>query len=203
MNALFLIITVVSLAVLTVAAPDSVLGIMIDGGKGALDLALKMTAIYSVWLAVLKIVEKTGLDKKITSLFDPVVNFIYKDENKTAKSFISMNMTANLLGMGGAATPLGIKAVNSMNRGADALSATTNMIMFFVINATSLQFIPATVIALRAAAGSVSPSDILIPNIIASTASAGAGFLIVRIVSGIQKKKNNTELKIQEIKKII
>jgi spore maturation protein A len=167
---------------------------MIDGGKGALDLALKMTAVYSVWLSILKIIEKTNLDKKITSLFEPVVNFIYKDENPTAKSFITMNMTANLLGMGGAATPMGIKAINSMNRGADPLKATTNMIMFFVINATSLQFIPATVIALRASSGSASPSDILLPNIIASVISAGAGFLIVKIISVIEKKKESRRL---------
>ncbi|MDR2047295.1 MAG: hypothetical protein LBP79_05315 [Clostridiales bacterium] len=189
MNLLFLIITAVSLAVLTVTAPDSVLGIMIDGGKGAVELSLKMTAIYSVWLSVLKLVEKTRLDKKITSLFEPVVNFIYKNENEKAKSFITMNMTANLLGMGGAATPLGIKAVNEMNRESDPLKASANMIMFFVINATSLQFIPATVIALRAASGSEAPSDILVPNIIASVVSAGAGFLFARLCAAASAKK--------------
>jgi spore maturation protein A len=180
---------VISIGILTVVSPDSILGIMIDGGKSALELSLKLTAIYSVWLAILKIVEKTGLDKKIVSLFEPVVDFMYKDENNRAKAYISMNMTANLLGMGGAATPLGIKAVSEMNRDANKRTATTNMIMFFVINATSLQFIPATVIALRAAAGSSAPSDILMPNIIASVLSAGTGFLIVRIISSIKKKR--------------
>jgi spore maturation protein A len=184
---------VVSLGILTVLKPEAVLGIMIDGGKSALDLSLKMIAIYAVWLAVLKIVEKCGLDKKLTSLFSPVVNFLYKDENKRAKAYITMNMTANLLGMGGAATPLGIKAINEMNRDPDKIRATTNMILFFVINATSLQFIPATVIALRAEAGSATPSDILLPNVIASILSAGAGFFIVKICSKILRSRSHNK----------
>ncbi|MDR1939201.1 MAG: hypothetical protein LBQ40_00190 [Clostridiales bacterium] len=195
MNALFLIITVISLAILTVTAPDSVLGIMIDGGKSSLDLSLKMIAIYSVWMAVLKIIEKTRLDKKITSLFEPIVNFMYKNENKRAKAYVTMNMTANLLGMGGAATPLGIKAINEMNRdGRDGSAATANMIMFFVLNATSLQFIPATVIALRASAGSAKPADILVPNITASLISAGTGFLLVKLISKFKNKPKNAPL---------
>ncbi|MDR3264350.1 MAG: nucleoside recognition protein [Clostridiales bacterium] len=189
MNALFFLIIVISLGILTVVAPDSVLSIMIDGGKSALDLSLKMIAIYSVWLAVLKLVEKTELDKKITSLFEPIVSFLYKDENKKAKAYITMNMTANLLGMGSAATPLGIKAINTMNRDLDKDTATPNMIMFFVLNATSLQLIPATVIALRAAAGSAAPADILIPNIITSVVSALSGFAFVKIISYLKRKR--------------
>ena len=189
MNALFFILTVLSLAVMTIVAPDSVLGVMIDGGKSALELSLKMIAIYSVWLSVLKIIERTELDKKIVSLFQPLVDKMYKNENSKAKAYVAMNMTANLLGMGGAATPLGIKAINEMNRGSDKSAATGNMILFFVLNATSLQLIPATVIALRAAAKSAAPADILLPNILASLFAAGAGFIFVKIFSFVFRNK--------------
>ena len=179
MNVVFLIIILVSLTVITWVNPESALAVMLEGARSAIDLSLKLLAIYAVWLSVLKIMEKTGLNKKLSSLFSPITNLLFKGEDKETKSYISMNLAANMLGMGGAATPLGIKAMERMDEGTG--KATNNMIMLMVISATSIQILPATIIALRSANYSLNPSDIILPSILATTVTTIVGIILVKI----------------------
>jgi len=181
MNIVFLIIVFMSLLIITIVNPESSLSVMLEGARSAIDLSIKLVAIYAVWLSVLKIMEKTGLDKKLSSLFSPITKFLFKGEDEKTRGVIGMNMAANMLGMGGAATPLGIRAMEMMDRGTG--KATDNMIMLMVISASSIQLIPATIMALRSANGSISPSDIFLPSLLATTVTTAVGIIMVKLLS--------------------
>lgn len=188
MNAVFFVIIFASILLLTITAPESVFVTMIDGAQNAIGLGVKLFAIYAVWLSALKMAEKTSLDKKLSKLLRPVVCKIFKNESDVAYDKICVNLSANILGMGGVATPAGIKAMNLMSDGSE--KATDNMILLLVINATSIQLIPATMIALRAQAGASSPSDIILPTLISSGVATLVGALMCKALSLKQNNKN-------------
>ena len=190
MNVIFFIIILISLSVITYVNPESALSVMLEGARSAIDLCIKLVAIYAVWLSVLKIMEKTGLDKKLSSLFKPITNKLFKGESDETQATIGLNMAANMLGMGGAATPLGIKAMEQMDDNSGV--ATKNMIMLMVVAATSIQILPATIMALRSANGSLSPSDILFPSLLATTVTTSVGIILVKIFT---KNKSQKKLK--------
>ena len=107
---------------------------------------------------------------------------------------IAMNMSANMLGLGNAATPMGIKAMKALDDGSGI--ANTAMIMLIVLNATSIQLLPSTVIGLRASAGSTSPADIILPTLIATITTTILGIVLVKIISSIREKRKNKRRKI-------
>lgn len=138
----------------------------------------------------LKMVEATSLDKKLSKLLRPIVRKIFKNESDEAYDYISINLAANMFGMGGVATPAGIKAMGAMSDGSDR--ASDNMIMLLVINATSIQLIPATVIAMRAGANSQSPSDIILPTLISSGIATLVGAIMCKVLSLKKSDFNKT-----------
>lgn len=178
-----------SLLLVTVTAPESALSIMLGGAKSAIGLSVSLCAIYTVWLSVLQVIDKTGMGKALSKAFKPLTKKLFKGERDLALEYITLNFSANLLGMGGAATPLGIKAMEYMQDGSD--KASDNMILFVVINATSIQLLPATIIGLRASKGSASASDIILPSLIATTFSTLIGVILCKVLAG--KKANSQE----------
>lgn len=181
MNAAFLIISVISLVMMTIHSPESAFSSMINGVSGAISLSIKLVAIYAVWLSVLEMMNKTGIDKKLSKILKPLIKKIFKKENEEAYDWICINVSANMLGMGGVATPAGIKAMERMQDGSE--KATHNMVMLFVINATSIQLIPATVIAMRASANSQNAADIILPTLISSGIATLLGLIICKVMS--------------------
>lgn len=181
MSVAFLLITLASLIALIIQSPESAFPTMIDGVSSAIVLILKLTAIYAVWLSVLKMAQETKLDKKLSKLLKPLARKIFKNESEEAYDWICINLSANMLGMGGVATPAGIKAMGAMQDGSS--KATDNMIMLLVINATSIQLIPATVVAMRASSGSQNASDIIIPTLISSGIATLCGMIICKVLS--------------------
>lgn len=181
MNAAFLIISVISLVIMTIHSPESAFSSMINGVSGAISLSIKLVAIYAVWLSVLEMMNKTGIDKKLSKILKPLIKKIFKKENEEAYDWICINVSANMLGMGGVATPAGIKAMERMQDGSE--KATHNMVMLFVINATSIQLIPATVIAMRASANSQNAADIILPTLISSGIATLLGMIICKVMS--------------------
>ncbi|HIT26473.1 MAG TPA: hypothetical protein IAA90_02380 [Candidatus Ornithoclostridium excrementipullorum] len=181
MNSVFFVMTAASLILMTVTSPDDAFPAMIDGASGAITLAVKLCAIYAIWLSVLDIMEKIGLSKALNKLFAPISKRLFKGEDEKTREYVSLNFSANLLGMGSAATPMGIKAMERMQDGTD--KATDNMIFFMVINATSIQLLPATVIGLRSAAGSASASDIILPSLIATLVSTVSGAVLAKVLA--------------------
>lgn len=190
MNVAFLIISAISVVLMIARAPEAAFPTMIDGVTHAIELSIKLCAIYAVWLSVLKMVEATSLDKKLSKLLRPIVRKIFKNESDEAYDYISINLAANMFGMGGVATPAGIKAMSAMSNDSDR--ASDNMIMLLVINATSIQLIPATVIAMRAGANSQSPSDIILPTLISSGIATLVGAIMCKVLSLKKSDFNKT-----------
>lgn len=187
MNTMFFVMTVASLILVSVVSPDSAFSIMISGASNAISLALKLCAIYAIWLSVLDIMQKVGMSRALDRLFSPITKRLFKGEDEKTREFITLNFSANLLGMGSAATPLGIKAMEGMQDGSD--KATDNMILFMVVNATSIQLLPATIIGLRSSYGSASASDIILPSLIATAVSTVCGVLLAKAFSLTSKNR--------------
>lgn len=179
MNTAFAALTLLSLVMMTFAAPAEALPTMISGVTNAIVLILKLTAIYAVWLSVLRMMEATGLDRKLSRALRPVIRRLFKGESEKSYDYISVNLASNMLGMGGATTPAAINAMASMCR--EEGNATDNMLMLLVINATSIQIVPATVIALRAAAGSSNAASIFFPTLIATSCATAIGMILARL----------------------
>ncbi len=178
MNIIFIILITCSTIFLTFTNPEGILSSMLNGGEKALNLTLKMVVIYAVWMGMTELLEQTGLANKISKLLKPINKFLFGTLPESAEGFISTNISANILGMSGATTPMGIKAVKELEKYPNTNYAIT---MFFVINATSIQVIPSSVLALRNTFLSQSPSDIILPTILATSISTIVGVLLVKI----------------------
>lgn len=168
-------------------SPELVLSSMINGASSAITLAIKLLAIYSVWIAIMRIIEQSGLDKKIAKLLSPIVKRLFKGESEEAQASISMNFSANMLGIGSVATPLGIQAIERMDSG--KIYASHNIILFVVINCTSLELLPSTILGMRASLGSVNPADIILPTLISSLLSTICGIILCKIAKKFCKEK--------------
>ncbi len=151
---------------------------MLSGGQNALELTMKLVVIYAVWLGIFEIMAKSGLSNKVAKLLRPLNKFLFGKVPDSANDFMSLNISANILGMSGATTPMGIKSIQELEKYPNTNYAIT---MFFVINATSVQIIPSSVLALRTSMGSTSPSDIILPTILATLLSTIIGVLLVKI----------------------
>ncbi len=184
MNIIFGIVIIISLIILLFNNPNEVLSAFLSGGENALNLTIKMIVIYTVWLGVFEIMDKTGLSNKFAKILKPFNRFLFGKLPEKANDFISLNISANILGMSGATTPMGIKAINELEKHPNTHYAIT---MFFVINATSIQLIPTSVMALRTSMSSASPSDIILPTFLATLLSSVIGILLVKIF--IKRKK--------------
>lgn len=172
MNVVFIIILLSSIGILLYKEPSAVLTAMLAGGSNGLQFGIKLVVIYSVWLSMLAILQKANIDKYIAKAIKKPLRKLFPKENEQAYLYLSLNLSCNILGMGGASTPLGIKAIENMTK-------QKNRIMLVVINSCSIQLVPTTVIAMRAALGS--KIDILIPCFIASVFSTILAILLVNI----------------------
>ena len=178
MNAIFGLLLVLSSIILIFISPDSLLSAMLSGGNKALSLTMKMVVIYAVWLGVFELLNQSGLSNKFARLLKPLNTKLFGPLPEQANHYMSLNISANILGMSGATTPMGIKAINELEKHKNTNYA---IAMFFVINATSVQIIPSSVLALRTSLGASNPSDIVIPTILATLSSTIIGILLVKI----------------------
>ncbi|MEG1835867.1 MAG: nucleoside recognition domain-containing protein [Oscillospiraceae bacterium] len=153
--------------------------------QGSITLILKLLGSFCLWGGIMNIAEKSGLTKKISKLMSPLLNLIFSNikTNEKLKSAISMNITANLLGLGNAATPLGIEAMKRFDK--DKLhpeNATNNMILFVVLNTAAIKLIPTTVAQLRFEHGSLKPMEILLPSLITSVIAVSVALIISKLI---------------------
>lgn len=151
----------------------------------AVELSITFLGTISLWNGIMEIAKKTTLINKLTYFLRPVINFLFPDlkKDENTKKEISMNMIANILGLGNAATPLGIKAMKTMqkkNIKKDTLS--NSMMMFIVLNTASIQLIPTNVIAIRTSLNSNNPTTIIIPVWIATVIAAIVGISFTKIL---------------------
>ncbi len=178
MNVIFGTLLILSTIILMFSSPETLLSAMLSGGEKALSLTTKMVVIYAVWLGVFALLEQSGLANKFAKALKPFNNKLFGNLPDTANNFMSLNISANILGMSGATTPMGIKSIQELEKHSGTEYA---IAMFFVINATSVQLIPSSVLALRTSLGSTSPSSIILPTILATLISTIIGVVLVKI----------------------
>jgi len=150
--------------------------------------ALNLTGALAFWLGMLKIAEKAGLIDALTKFSAPFFSKLFPDVKQSHEAYgaIMMNFAANMLGLDNAATPLGMKAMKSLQEvNSNKDTASNAMIMFLVINTAGLTIIPISVMAFRSQAGALNPSDILVPSILGTLISAMSGILICAVVQKI------------------
>lgn len=178
MNVIFGILLILSTLILLFSGPDLLLSAMLSGGDKALSLTTKMVVIYAVWLGVFALLEQSGLSNKFAKVLKPFNNKLFGKLPDSANNYMSLNISANILGMSGATTPMGIKSIAELEKHSGTEYA---IAMFFVINATSIQLIPSSVLALRTSLGSTSPSSIILPTILATLLSTIIGIILVKM----------------------
>ena len=162
-----------------------------DSAKNAVELTITFFGTVCLWNGIMQIAKETTLMEKITKILQPIMKFLFPEVKKdsTANQEMSMNIVANILGLGNAATPLGLKAMSSMqkeNNKKDTLSNT--MMMFIILNTASLQIIPTTVIAIRSSLGAKEPTEIIVPVWVATVSAAIAGVIAAKILIKKVKK---------------
>lgn len=181
---LFFIITAVILGGIN-GKIDAVSQAAMDSAKFAVEIAISLIGIMSLWLGIMKLAEKSGLLTIFARIVKPVTKFIFSDvpPDHPAIGNIAMNFSANALGLTNAATPIGIKAMKELqklNKNKD--TATNAMCAFLAINTAGFQLVPASIIAILAATGSKNPTIIIGPTILATTCSLVTAIITVKLL---------------------
>ena len=183
MNPIFTVIFILSSSVFLFIDPNGFLKAMTDGGTKAVSLSLSLLVVYAVWSGFLQIADDCGLNDKIAALLRPLIEKLFKKPDKDTIKYISLNMSANLLGMGGIATPAGIEAMKRLGESGDK----NGSCMLFVIAATSIQILPTTVISLRQSFGSNDPFDIFLPSLLSTVVSTVIGVALCLLTAKRKK----------------
>ena len=160
---------------------------------GAVELSITFFSTICLWTGIMKIAQQTNFVTKLTKLLRPIIIFLFPDckNNEKAKEEISMNMIANILGLGNAATPLGLKAMKTLQKDNPKKDTVSHsMAMFIVINTASMQLIPTTVIAIRTSFNSSNPTQIIFPVWGVTIAAFLAAVIATKIFIFLDKKKN-------------
>ena len=157
-----------------------------EGASAAVELCLSIAGMMCLWTGVMEVMRRAGLADALSRMLYPVLRRLFPRaaRDKETMGSISANVSANLLGLGNAATPLGIEAAKRMSRGCSG-RASDDLCMLVVCNTASIQLIPTTVATVRAAAGCSTPFDILPAVWLASALSVGVGILACKIFSHI------------------
>lgn len=156
-----------------------------ESTKLAVELSISLLGTICLWNGIMQIASKTNIVKHLSKLLNPIMKKLFPDINKEEKVHeeITMNMIANIMGLGNAATPLGLKAMKSMQKkNKDKNRLSNSMAMFIVINTASIQLIPTTVIAIRSSLGSSNPTAMIIPVWIATICAAIAAIVSAKVL---------------------
>lgn len=154
------------------------------------NLSLTFLGTMCLWNGIMEIAKRTTLIKNLTNFFRPLINFLFPElkGNRQAKEEISMNMIANILGLGNAATPLGIKAMKTLQKeNKNKMVLSNSMLMFILINTASIQLIPTNVIAIRNSLNSSMSTQIIFPVWIATINAALASIITAKILIRLGK----------------
>lgn len=167
---------------------DAVSSAALSECGGAIQLALTLAGSVCLWSGLMRVAQKSGLTERIALLLSPLTTRIFRNLGKAsyAMQLITMNITANLLGLGNAATPLGLAAIQELAKDTPPeLSGTANdnMVLLVVLNTASIQLIPTTVAVLRLKYGSANPMDIIPAVLLASLVSVTVALSLARVLN--------------------
>ena len=183
----FIWICIVALSIVSIFFHNSAEGLTsaaLEGAKSAITFSISIAGPLCLWSGVSKVMERSGLTKKIGKLLRPIFRKLFPKsyEDDLTSGYLTANISANFLGLGNAATPMGIAAVKRMQMLHKGNSASDEMCRFIVMNTASIQLLPTTVAAVRAASGAANPFDILPGVWITSLCSVSAGLLACSIL---------------------
>ena len=181
----FLIIFISIISAVFTGKVDAMVNAIWDGAQKAIEVALYLAGIMAFWLGIMKIAEKSGLVDCIAKLLTPFARKLFPDvpKDNPAIADIAMNISANAFGLANAATPIGIKAMEELQKlNKDKTSASNSMCTLLAMNTTGFQIIPATVIAILAACGSKNPTEIVLPTLIVTTITFLFAIVIVKVL---------------------
>ncbi len=156
-----------------------------DSAQLAVEMCIGFIGIWALWLGLMNVAQKSGFIQGLSKVISPVLKRIFPEVPKDhpAMGTMVMNMTANMMGLGNAATPLGLKAMEELQKLNQYKDRASNaMCTFLVINTSSIQLIPTTVIALRMSTGSSNPTEIIGTSLIATTVSTVIGLISVKLL---------------------
>ena len=183
----FMVIVSIITSIIT-GRVDETVNSVFEGASTAVSTLISFAGAMCFWTGIMKISEKSGVSNLICRFIAPVVKRLFPNSSETAQRYISMNITANMLGMGNAATPMGMLAAQTLDKeNPHPEKPSGNMCMLVTLNTTSFQLIPSTIIALRAAAGSVNPTSIILPVWVVSAFAVCVGVLSVKIINRFYK----------------
>lgn len=157
---------------------------IVSSCEDAVSLFLSLLGIMAFWGGIMNIAKKSGLTDRVSSLLSPLLGLIFKGINKTSSAFsaITLNITANILGLGNAATPLGIEAMKELKKEEGKRNtATKNIALLTIFNTASIQIVPTTIAAIRSKYGSENPMEIILPVIFTSLLSLIIGIVFINL----------------------
>ena len=163
---------------------DAVSSAALEGAGAAVSLCIGICGITCLWTGIMEVMRRSGISNTLKNLLLPFLSRLFPSSrhNKTIMEAVSANFSANLLGLGNAATPLGIKAATEMAAMKRGGIATDDMCTLVVMNTASIQLIPATVAAVRASAGALNPFDILPAVWVSSLSSVTVGIIMAKLL---------------------
>lgn len=158
----------------------------LEGARAAVELCISLAGVLCLWSGFMELLKQCGLERKLAALFRPLMRRLLPQASRDAETMaaVSGNLSANLLGLGNAATPLGIRAARLMALGAEG-RATDELCRLVVLNTASVQLLPTTVAAVRAGCGSAAPFDILPAVWVSSILSVSVGLLAARLLERV------------------
>ncbi len=190
MKRIWFFIVLSSIATLLFVNPEDCVNALMNAGSDAVTLTIKLLGIYAVWLGIIALVDATGLSNKMANLLEPIIDWLFGKTDAETKRYLALNLSTNILGLGNACTPTGLKAMEGLDKlNGGATTASTAMIMLIVLNATSIQLLPTTVIGLRQQYGSTSSSDIILPTLVATIISTALAILFVKVLAKLKRYK--------------
>jgi spore maturation protein A len=163
--------------------PETVSNVILYDLQKSVDLILSLISVMAFWSGLMRIVEKSGVLNQLSRIISPVIRILFSDiqNNTRAINAVIMCIAANMFGIGNSATALGIKAMEEMQKtNKNKNIALNSMCMLLVINMSSIQLIPLTIIKMRADAGAINPNDIILPTIVATTFSTIVAILFAK-----------------------
>jgi len=167
---------------------------MFEAGKASVEVCLYLVGIVSLWLGVTKILEDSGLMYRLSNFFTPLISTLFRNIPRGHASItsITLNLLANFFGIGNAATPLGIRAMEDLQTlNQDKETITFEMMLFIVINTSSIQLIPFTVIGLLASYGSQNPNWVFLPTFLATLISTILAVTILYVFKKFADRKSS------------
>jgi spore maturation protein A len=161
---------------------------ILSGGTDAIGLAIKLIGMICLWNGLIQIAEKSKLTQKLCRLLSPLLKIIFPElKDEATKEAVAMNMTANILGLDNAATPLGLEAMNRLKSSHHTEIANDTMAKFVVINTACIRIVPTTVALLRQEYGSAAPTEIILPAICTSACALVVGLTATVLLKRVFK----------------